>query len=411
MTELSERHDATAIMARCDELAAYSSRADGIERVYLSPEHARVNALAAGWMREVGMETWQDPAGNLCGRLEGRVPGLPALLLASHLDTVPDAGRYDGILGVLSAIAVVGRLNAGELPFAVEVVAFGDEEGTRFGTTLLGSRALAGQWKPEWTELTDQTGETLWDAAIGFGLDPSRIGDAARDPATLVGYLEAHIEQGPRLEDAGRALGVVTSIAAARRLSISLVGEARHCATPWPLRHDALLGASEAIVAIERIARGNGSPATVGHIRVEPDAVNVIPGFAEFSLDLRDESADGRDATWALILVELERIADARGLTLDVTETHSAPAVHCAADLRGDIRAGIVATGDEHPLELFSIAGHDAMAVAAITDVAMLFVRCGGGISHHADESVLLEDVALAVDALHSAVLSTAARY
>ena len=410
MTELSERHDATAIMARCDELAAYSSRADGIERVYLSPEHARVNALAAGWMREVGMETWQDPAGNLCGRLEGRVPGLPALLLASHLDTVPDAGRYDGILGVLSAIAVVGRLRADELPFAVEVVAFGDEEGTRFGTTLLGSRALAGQWRQEWTELTDASGETLWDAAIGFGLDPSRIADAARDPATLVGYLEAHIEQGPRLEDAGRALGVVTSIAAARRVSITLVGEARHCATPWGLRHDALLGASEAIVAIERIARANGSPATVGHIRVEPDAVNVIPGLAEFSLDLRDESADGRDATWALILAEIERIADARGLTLDVTETHSAPAVHCATDLRGDIRSGIVATGDEQPLELFSIAGHDAMAVAAITDVAMLFVRCRGGISHHADESVLVEDVALAVDALHAAVLATAAR-
>ena len=130
--------EADQIMARCDELAGYTSQPDGIERVYLSPEHARVNALAAGWMREVGMETWQDAAGNQCGRLEGRVPGLPALLLASHLDTVPGAGRYDGILGVLSAIAVVGRLTAGELPFAIEVVAFGDEEGARFGTTLLG---------------------------------------------------------------------------------------------------------------------------------------------------------------------------------------------------------------------------------------------------------------------------------
>jgi allantoate deiminase len=256
----------------------------------------------------------------------------------------------------------------------------------------------------------DNDGITLGDAATAFGLDPERIGDAARDPASLVGYLEAHIEQGPLLEDAGRALGVVTSIAAARRLLVTLTGEARHCATPWNLRHDALLGASEAILAIERIAREHGSPATVGHISVEPDAVNVIPGTAEFSLDLRDETVEGRDRTWLAILAEIERIAADRGLGVAVAETHSAPAVQCAPELREVIRAGVRWTGDTDPLELHSIAGHDAMAVAAVTDVGMLFVRCRGGISHHADESVLLEDVALAVDALHAAVLARAAR-
>ncbi|HEY8912142.1 allantoate amidohydrolase [Lacisediminihabitans sp.] len=401
---------ARVILDRCDELATHSSRETGIERVYLSAEHRAVNELAAEWMRGAGLAPWQDPAGNLCGRLEGSSPGLPALLLGSHLDTVPGAGRYDGILGVLAAIAVASRVPAGELPFALEVVAFGDEEGTRFGATLLGSRALAGTWRPEWAGLVDNDGITLGDAATAFGLDPERIGDAARDPASLVGYLEAHIEQGPLLEDAGRALGVVTSIAAARRLLVTLTGEARHCATPWNLRHDALLGASEAILAIERIAREHGSPATVGHISVEPDAVNVIPGTAEFSLDLRDETVEGRDRTWLAILAEIERIAADRGLGVAVAETHSAPAVQCAPELREVIRAGVRWTGDTDPLELHSIAGHDAMAVAAVTDVGMLFVRCRGGISHHADESVLLEDVALAVDALHAAVLARAAR-
>ncbi|HAM25276.1 MAG TPA: Zn-dependent hydrolase, partial [Microbacteriaceae bacterium] len=359
--------EAQLILDRCDELATHSSRESGIERVYLSAEHRAVNDLAGEWMREAGLATWQDAAGNLCGRLEGSRPGLPALLIGSHLDTVPGAGRYDGILGVLAAIAVAGRIPRGELPFAVEVVAFGDEEGTRFGTTLLGSRALAGTWRPEWAALVDKDGMTLGEAATAFGLDPARIGDAARNPDSLVGYLEAHIEQGPLLEDAGRALGVVTSIAAARRLLITLIGEARHCATPWNLRRDALVGASEAILAIERLARRHGSPATVGHISVEPDAVNVIPGVAEFSLDLRHESAEGRDAAWGAIRAEIDRIAAARGLRVDVVETHTAPAVHCAPELRDVIRAGIRRTGDSDPLELHSIAGHDAMAVAAVT--------------------------------------------
>ncbi|QTE28236.1 allantoate amidohydrolase [Pengzhenrongella sicca] len=403
--------EAAELLARADELATYSASATGIERTYLSPEHAQVNAVAGSWMREAGLRAWQDAAGNQCGRMEGDAPDLPALLLGSHLDTVPGAGRYDGVLGVLVAIAVAGRLTPGVLPFAVEVVAFGDEEGTRFGTTLLGSRALAGAWDDAWLDLVDARGTSLHEAAYTFGLDPAGMGDAGRDEGSLVGYLEAHIEQGPRLEDAGRALGVVTSIAAARRLLITLTGEARHCATPWHLRRDALLGASEAVLAIERIAREQGSPATVGHLAVRPDAVNVIPGVAEFSLDLRDVTAQGRDATWALVRAELDRIAAARGLTVAVAETHEAPAVRCAPELQDLLRAGIRATGDPEPLELFSVAGHDAMAVAALTDVAMLFVRCAGGISHHADESVTEADVAAAIDALHAAVLALAAEF
>ena len=405
---------AERVLDRADELASHSDLPDGIERVYLSPQHRAANDLAAHWIREAGLVAWEDAAGNQCGRRAGAGDQLPAVLLGSHLDTVPGAGRYDGILGVLVAIEVAARLRDVELPFALEVVAFGDEEGTRFGTTLLGSRALAGTWQPEWGGLTDADGIRLADAATAFGLDPARFGDAARTPEELLAYLEVHIEQGPRLEDADRALGVVTAIAAAERRVITCIGESRHCATPWDLRHDALLGASEAILAIERVARAHGSYATVGRIHVEPDAVNVIPGVAAFSLDLRDETAAGRDSTWERILHELEAIAVQRGLDLDVSSTHLAPEVVCAPELRAAFASGIAATNDrgsDDPMELFSVAGHDAMAVAAIAPVGMLFVRCRGGISHHADESVRADDVALAIDALEAAVLQLAAEY
>jgi allantoate deiminase len=399
---------AARVMARADELAEHSARTDGIERSYLTPEHARVNHIAGAWMREAGLTSWPDQAANQCGRRSRDDDDRPAVLLGSHLDTVPGAGRYDGILGVLVAVEVADRLRDAELPFALEVVAFGDEEGTRFGTTLLGSRALAGTWQPEWADLVDPDGIHLSDAARTFGLDPEVIGTAARIRESLIAYLECHIEQGPRLETAGRALGIVTSIAAAERRLITLTGEARHGATPWDLRHDALLGAAEAIVAVERIARGQGSYATVGHIDVEPDAVNVIPGVARFTLDLRDATADARDATWGMIRHAINQIAAERGLDIEVASTHAAPEVTCASALRDAIAAGISATGDTTPMELFSVAGHDAMAVAAVTDVGMLFVRCAGGISHSPDESVLEADVALAIDALEAAVLELA---
>ncbi len=400
---------AARVLARADELATHSARDDGIERAYLTPEQTRVNAIVAAWMREAGLRSWPDEAANVCGRRHIDDDERPALLLGSHLDTVPGAGRYDGILGVLVAIEVADRLRDADLPFALEVVAFGDEEGTRFGTTLLGSRALAGGWKDAWLDLPDADGILLRDAATTFGLIPENIARAARAPGSLVGYLECHIEQGPRLEDLDRALGVVTTIAAAERRMISYRGEARHSATPWELRHDALLGASGGIVAIERIARERDSPATVGCIRVEPDAVNVIPGFAEFSLDLRDATAAGRDATWGQIRHELHRIAGDHGLDLEVSSTHVAPEAPCSPRLQAAIAAGIRATGDADPVELVSIAGHDAMAVAEVTEIGMLFVRCAGGISHHADESVREDDVALAIDAFEAAVLHLAA--
>ncbi|KHL13277.1 UNVERIFIED_CONTAM: hydantoinase [Mumia flava] len=404
-------------MKRCDELAALSAYEGRIDRYFLTPEHAAANALAAGWMRDAGMTARIDAVGNVCGRLEGAEPGLPALLLGSHLDTVPDAGRYDGPLGVVVAIAVAQRIAkraaSGEaLPFALEVVGFSDEEGTRFSSALMGSRGLAGSWDDAWFDQIDAGGVTLREAFVRFGLDPDRVGDAARNPDELVGYLESHIEQGPYLEEADRALGVVSTIAGARRFAISVHGEARHAGgTPYERRRDALIGASHAVLDVERIARAERVIATVGAMQAYPGGVNVIPGRVDLTLDLRAEHDADRDRAWDLIVDAAEKRCAERGLRWEATETHSAPAVAMDPALRAAITDGLAAVGDKDPMVLFSKAGHDAMAVAAITGVGMQFVRCHDGISHHPGEAVRADDVAAAIDAFEASVLAVAATY
>jgi allantoate deiminase len=396
---------------RCDELARLSALPGGlIERAYLTREHAAANALVAAWMAEAGLDGWQDAAGNQCGRLEGGRPGLPALMLGSHLDTVPQAGRYDGVLGVMIALEVAARVRASErpLPFALEVAGFGEEEGTRFGATLLGSRAVAGTWDPAWWRLADARGTGLREAFDAFGLDPAAVGRAARRPEDLVGYLEAHIEQGPILEERGRALGLVSSIAGARRMLVAVTGRASHAGTPYAARRDALAGASEAILAVESLAPRHRLIATVGRVTVLPGAVNVVAGSAVFSLDVRAASDAARDAGLGVLLAEAERICAKRGLSMNVEYMHAAETVHCDPGMTAALGHGIAATGDDRPLSLFSPPGHDAMAMAAVTRVGMLFLRCAGGLSHHPDESVLEDDVAAAIDALHTAVLHLA---
>ena len=404
-------HETDLILQRCDELATISSEPDRLVRVHLSPEHRAAHDLVASWMNEAGLTTWQDAAGNRCGRLEGREPGLPALLLGSHTDTVPDAGRYDGMLGVLLAIAVAARLRDTELPFALEVVAFSDEEGTRFGTALLGSRALAGTWHDDWWNLADADGITLADAFVDFGLDPARLPGAFRRPVELVGYLEAHIEQGPVLDDAGRSLAVVTSIAAARRFELTMTGTAGHAGgSPYDRRRDALVGASEVVVEVERISKARGVIGTVGKLDVFPGGVNVIPGRVEFSLDLRAEFDSDRDDAVREVFEAAAAIASRRSLAFRHRETYRADAVVCDLDLRAAIESGIASTGDASPIGMWSRAGHDGIAVAAVTPISMLFLRCRGGVSHHPDESVRAVDVAAALNAFEAAVLALAAR-
>ncbi|WP_425561793.1 Zn-dependent hydrolase [Microbacterium awajiense] len=419
-------------MARCDELARVTATPGAIERVYLSAEHARVNRLAAEWMREVGMATHQDAAGNQVGRIERLTPAGsidrdgPALMIGSHLDTVPDAGRFDGIVGVLMALEVVrllrrpdaaGEASGVDLPFAIEVIAFSDEEGTRFGKALLGSSAVAGTWHDDWWDLEDESGTTLREAAREFGLDTGRIGEAARRPEELVGYLEAHIEQGPELDRRGEALAVVSSIASARRFQLIVEGEAAHAGgTPYDMRRDALLGASEAALAVERICRAEHHIiGTVGQLEAYPGAVNVVPGEAHLSLDLRGEFDGERDRVWQQIERDLDAIMGRRGLRWRAREVHSAPAVFCEPLLQDAVRTGIRSTLDplresaDDPAVIFSRAGHDGMAIGAVTGVGMLFLRNPDGISHHPDEAVSGADVARGIQALAETVLQLAA--
>lgn len=398
---------AEQVMSWCDQLAAISSAPNNISRFYLTPEHKRCNTQAAEWVQAAGMKSWVDAAGNLWGRYEAKTDNAKTLLLGSHLDSIPNAGAYDGILGVLVAIASVQQLHLQniKLPFAIEIVGFGDEEGSRFGSTLLGSRAVAGTWQQDWWALKDRDGVSLKEAFIQFGLKPELINTAARTRNDFLAYIEVHIEQGPVLEDGDHPLGVVTSIAGARRFKIDVQGYAGHAGTvPMHMRKDALLGAALGVELVECIAIEYGVVATVGQIECGPGAVNVIPGRARFSLDIRAGDDQIRDQALDKIQQEFTLICEKRNLICNWTEIHNAPAVGCAEWLQ-DLQTDVLSEMGLKPIRLMSGAGHDAMAIASITDVAMYFVRCKGGVSHHPDESVMVEDVELAIEALTKTLL------
>ena len=387
---------AQEIQERLDQLAAISATSGAITRLYLSPEQARAEALVGGWMRAAGMVVRRDAVGNLIARIEGPDPGGPALVVGSHLDTVRNAGRYDGPLGVITAIACVEALSREgiHLSHALEVVGFADEEGVRFGATLTGSRAFAGLLDMAALRAADAEGTTLAAAMRAYGLDPMRKGEAARHPEEILGYLELHIEQGPMLERAGVAVGLVTAISGASRLEFTLTGEAGHAGTvAMTERRDALAGAAECVLAVESRCRGDAHlVGTVGRIHALPGAVNTIPGTVRFSLDLRAPEDDRRLAALADIETACKRIAVRRRLGLGINLLHEADAVPCDPGLAGLIGEAIKAEGHP-PLALPSGAGHDGMAVAAIAPIGMVFVRCRGGISHNPAEFASLPDI------------------
>jgi allantoate deiminase len=399
---------AQRVMARCDALATISETPGQLTRVYLSPEHMRANALVAQWMEEAGMLTWQDAVGNICGRYDAAGEGAPAVLLGSHLDTVRNAGRYDGMLGVLTAIEVVDSLHRQGLhgEQAVEIIGFADEEGTRFNITLLGSRGLTGTWPAGWLECQDAQGVSVAQAMVNVGLDPSRILMAERATEEFSAYLELHIEQGPVLEQADVPLGVVTAINGARRLTCCFTGEAGHAGTvPMAHRHDALTAAAQWIAFVEQKTRESGPDqvATVGTLQCEPGAVNVIPGAVTLTLDIRSPDDDRREMLLNALLDEAGRIAAQRGLSFSHDVFYTIAATLCDARLR-EVLAGAVSEVQGRALWLPSGAGHDAIAVAERWPSAMLFVRCDKGISHHPAERVQMEDVAKALQAYSAAV-------
>jgi allantoate deiminase len=303
--------DPARIMERCDALARHSELPGGLTRVFLSPEARAASDKVLGWMREAGMQVRVDAIGNAAGRYEGARAGLPCLMLGSHLDTVRDAGRYDGMLGVVTAIECVSSLSAKgkRLPFAIEVIGFGDEEGVRFGTTLLGSRALAGLFDESTLDARDSNGKTLRDALRDFGLDPERIPEGARRKGEVAAYAELHIEQGPVLEAEGLPVGVVTAINGFSRLRATLRGAAGHAGTvPMRLRRDALAGAAECVLVVERIVKANAElVGTVGRIEARPGAINVIPGEVTFTIDVRASHDALRKHAVATLLLKSSR--------------------------------------------------------------------------------------------------------
>ena len=391
------------LMDRLEALARFSDDPDGLTRLYLSPAHRRAADALAGWMREAGLVVRLDAVGTLIGRYEGTAPGAPALLIGSHVDTVRQAGKYDGTLGVLSALTAVEILaQSGErLPFAIEVIAFGDEEGVRFSSTLRGSRALAGTLDAAVLEERDADGISVRDALISFGADPSRLADAAMSHAASLAFVEVHIEQGPVLERMSQPVGVVTAINGARRLSVVVQGTAGHAGTsPMNMRRDSLAAAAEMVLSVERIAAETRDVvATVGVIDARPGAVNVIPGETRFTIDARAPDDAARDSVVERITTAIDGIAARRGLAVRISETHSAPATACDARLISDLDTAARASGYA-PVHLPSGAGHDAMAMAALCPIAMLFVRCAGGISHHPAEAISLKDADAAMRVL-----------
>lgn len=381
-------------VARCLELsrAPYSDRADRLFRGWLTPAYRATIERVGAWMTDAGMTVRRDGAINLIGRYEGATPDAPALVIGSHLDSVRDGGAYDGPLGVMLGIECVAALHAEgrRLPFAIEVIGFGDEEGSRFPAAMLGSRSVAGTLSPGAADMADAAGISVDAALRDFGSDAASLATAARAPGTMLAYLEAHIEQGPVLEAEGLALGTVTGIAAQLRLAATVTGVAGHAGTvTMPLRRDALAAAACMVTAIEEIAVAAASDlvATVGRIEVAPGAANVIAGEVRFTIDIRAGAADRRDHAAATIRAEMERIAAERGVTLDLATIHDLPPCPCDPRLMDLLDAAVVATG-QAPRRLLSGAGHDAMAMAALGPVAMLFVRCAGGISHHPAEHV-----------------------
>ncbi len=395
------------LMARCEELAQISSSNDSLCRMYLTDEHRRCNARVATWLQQAGLTPRVDAAGNLWGHLPGPTSDAPVLLLGSHLDTVANAGKYDGMLGVLAAIELVEQLQLDgiRLPFGIDVVGFADEEGTRFGATLLGSRAVTGRWQSQWFELQDAQGISLRQAMQEFGLNPDAVACADRSGDRLLAYLELHIEQGPVLEQAGQPVGVVTAIVGARRLLVTVEGLAGHAGTvPMALRRDALAGAAEAIGKVEYIAKSLEVVATVGKLSCSPGAINVIPGHCEFSLDVRSGRDEQRDQAVDKILAEITAVCEHRGLTFTWREIHTASAAKCASRLQR-LAEDVIGSQGLESISLASGAGHDAMVFDGVTDMGMLFVRCAGGISHHPAETVTVEDVCAAMNVFYQLVV------
>lgn len=397
------------VVSRCREIgcAPFSDMTEGLFRAYLTPAHAATINKVGSWMRDAGMSVRVDAAANLIGRYEGSEPEAPALLIGSHLDSVRDAGVFDGPLGVLLGIACVEQLHEADrrLLFPIEVIGFGDEEGSRFHTSMVSSRAVAGALSQNDLLISDAENLSLLEALhefsklIDFELPTGGPLAAKRDKLTVLAYLEAHIEQGPILQAEDLALGAVKGISAQLRHSIVIKGSAAHAGTTtMALRKDALAGAAGMVSVVEHIARSyeDDLVATVGHFSVHPGSSNVIPGEVKFTTDIRSLDIKLRDEASKKIFRKFREIAKARELDIEITMIQDLPASFCDSGLVQLMSTAIALMG-EPPLLMTSGAGHDAMVMADLCPTAMLFIRCKDGVSHHPEEDVMAHDVGAAL--------------
>jgi allantoate deiminase len=383
-----------------DELGRISDEPRRLTRTFLSPAMRRANARVGTWMRDAGLIVREDRVGNLIGRLEGENPQAKTLLMGSHLDTVRDAGRFDGALGVLLPIVALAELNrrGQPLPFSVEVLGFSEEEGVRFSSAYIGSRAVTGALQAADLKFRDSAGISLNEALGRFGGRRFSVPKPAYDRNALIGYCEVHIEQGPVLEMENRAVGVVSGIAGQTRGQLTFRGKAGHAGTtPMAMRRDALAGAAEFVLFTEAIAWAtDGLSATVGTLRVSPEASNVIPGAAVLSLDVRHARDSARRAALRRLLAEARTIARRRRLQCEWMKTQEQGAVTCSPQLTALLVESVRAVQDDAP-SLVSGAGHDAVIMSSLTPVALLFVRCRDGLSHHPDEYASPADLDVAL--------------
>ncbi|MEM6981176.1 MAG: allantoate amidohydrolase [Planctomycetota bacterium] len=402
-TRSTQIQDATdRCMSRCDEIAALTDDPGKIHRLYLSNAIRQTHDLLDQLARHAELSCRVDAAGNWIGRLPANQPTDRVLMIGSHLDTVPNAGKYDGLLGVLVGLAVAECVGSDRLPFHLDVVGLSEEEGVRFSKPYLGSAALAGRFDPAWFRRKDHQGITMREAITSFGLSPDRLTNARIDPNRVIGFIEPHIEQGPLLRRVDRAVGLVTAIAGQSRLLLRFSGVAGHAGTvPMPFRTDALVMASKWIDLVAQYAtQREGLCATVGQLHVQPNVRNVIPGCVELSLDVRDAKDDRRRRAATDLIDMAIRVAREAGGDAEVIEHQQQPAATMDESLSNQLRAAITAVGCG-AFDMTSGAGHDSAVLSDVFPTSMLFIRQPVGISHHPDEDVDASDVAIAIEVLH----------
>jgi allantoate deiminase len=383
----------------------------GVTRVALSKEDQEAQALVSVWMEEAGMRVYVDPAGNLIGRIDGKSKTAEPVVIGSHIDSVINGGKFDGTIGVIGGIEVVQHLKeeAVQPLRPIEVIAFCEEEGSRFQSGLFGSRAMIGAFSEQDLHIKDKQGITRREALIEFGLDPDKIKEeVTRSKGDLAAYLEMHIEQGPILEKMGAPVGIVTGIAGPSWMEIVVEGKAGHAGTlPMGLRKDALLGAGEIILSVEEICLSHKDTpivGTVGHVEVLPGGSNIVPGRVAFSVDIRDIDVSRRNDVIDQVKTRAREICDKRGLRVSFNERIRINPVQCSPSIIDVMRAQSREMNLGCP-ELVSGAGHDAQLIAALTGMGMIFVRCKDGISHNPEEFAEIVDIALGTELLSRVVL------